>query len=148
MTHTFTKLAVPPTVYAAIRALLAAAGYGHAFQHDPFNDAEMIDMHGIAIQSRGGAPIGDVTVTSLLSRSTKEGRVELSVNGDVIQMDLDKAREIVGMLQGAIEAAVSDQLLYQFLTKESIGLSNEQASAAMVEFREMRQGSRDVVRPH
>jgi hypothetical protein len=69
------------------------------------------------------------------------------MNGELTQMDLDKAREVVGMLQQAIEAAVSDELLYRFLTTK-VGLEPDKASAALLDFREMRQGSRDIVRPH
>jgi len=50
------------------------------------------------------------------------------------------------MLQQAIEAAMTDQMLYQFLT-ERIKLKPEAAAAALVDFRELRQGSRDRVYP-
>jgi hypothetical protein len=104
-------------------------------------------MHGIALKSRGGSPDTNVVVSSLLSRRTKEGRVELALNTESTQMSLDKAREIVGLLQGAIEAAVSDQLIYAFLTTK-VGLDPERATAALGDFRELRQGSRDVVNPN
>lgn len=143
-THTYAVLDVPRSVYGAVRALLAAAGYDHAFHQD--GDAEVIDMHGIALQSTGGQPGTEITVGSLVSRRDGQGRVELQLNGEMTQMELDKAREVVGMLQGAIEAAVSDQLIVQFLT-EKIGLSPDDANAALVDFREMRQGSRDRVHP-
>ena len=146
MTHTYTVLEVPRAVYAAVRALLAAAGYDHAF-HDQ-TDGEVIDMHGIALKSRaGGAAGADVTVSTLLSSATKEGRVELTLNGELTQMDLPKAREIVGMLQEAIEAAASDQMIWVFLTK-NVGLDPEKAAMALVDFREIRQGSRGLVHPH
>ena len=144
MSYTYAVLEVPTAVYAAVRALLARAEYQHAF-HDK-EDGEVIDMHGIALKSRGGSTDHDVTVSTLLSSRTKEGRVELSLNGELTQMDLPKAREIVGMLQGAIEAAVSDELVFKFLT-EKIGLAPEAASAALVDFRELRQGSRGMVYP-
>jgi hypothetical protein len=131
-------------VYAAIRALLVRADYSHAF-HDGL-DGEVIDMHGIALRSRGGSVNTDITVSTLLSSQTKQGRVELAVNGELTQMDLDKAREVVWMLQGAIEAAISDAMLFKFLT-ERIGLPANAAAAALVDFREMRQGSRDRVHP-
>lgn len=145
MAHTYNVLPVPPAVYAAVRALLAAAGHDHAFLEQ--TDGEVIDLHGIALQARAGGITGaDVTVSTLLSSTTKEGRVELTLNGELTQMDLPKAREIVGMLQGAIEAAASDQMIYTFLTK-NVGLDNEQASRALVDFRELRQGSRGLVYP-
>ena len=89
----------------------------------------------------------DIQIASILSHRTKEGMVELVVNGEKAQMDLPKAREVLGMLSGAIEAALSDGLIYAFLTKR-IGLSDEKASAALLDFREMRQGSRETVYPN
>jgi hypothetical protein len=88
----------------------------------------------------------DITVGTLLSSRTKEGRVELALNGELTQMDLDKAREVVAMLQSAIEAAISDGMLFKFLT-ERIGLEPDRAAAALLDFREMRQGSRERVNP-
>lgn len=145
MTHTYAILDVPRAVYAAVRALLERAEYQHAFHAD--KDGEVIDMHGIALRSKDGPANTDITVSTLLSSRTKEGRIDFTLNGELTQMDLDKAREVVGMLQGAIEAAISDELLYRFLT-EKIGLEPERASAALVDFRELRQGSRDLVHPN
>lgn len=145
MTRTYAVLDVPRTVYAAVRALLVAADYEHALHASA--DGEVIDMHGIALRSKGGPSGTDITVSTLLSVRTKEGMVDLTLNGEMTQMDLPKAREVVSMLQSAIEAAVSDGLLYRFLT-EKIGLQPESAAAALVDFRELRQGSRDRVHPH
>jgi hypothetical protein len=50
------------------------------------------------------------------------------------------------MLQAALEAAVSDTLLFAFLTTK-VGLAPEQAAAALLDFRELRQGSRETVWP-
>jgi hypothetical protein len=133
-----TVIEVPGAVYAAIRALLAHAGVKR--------DGEIIDMQGIALKSRGGTGTTDITVTTLLSAATKEGRVELALNGELTQMDLPKAREIVGMLQQAIEAAASDQMLYTYLV-ERVGLDDHKASMALLDFREIRQGSRGLVHP-
>lgn len=144
MTHTYAILEVPRAVYAAVRALLEAADYQHAF-HDN-RDGEVIDMHGIAFRAKPGSASTDITVSTLLSQRTKEGRVEFSLNGEFTQMDLGKAREVVWMLQWAIEAAISDELMYRFLT-EKIGLEPERAAGALVDFRELRQGSRDLVHP-
>lgn len=145
MTHTYAVLEVPRAVYAAVRALLDAAGYQHAFHAE--KDGEVIDMHGIALRSKGGSASTDITVSTLLSNRTKEGRIDFTLNGELTQMDLDKAREVVGMLQGAIEAAISDELVYRFLTTK-IGLEPDRASAALIDFRELRQGSRDTVYPN
>lgn len=48
MTHTYAVLDVPRAVYAAVRALLDRADYGHAFHAG--KDGEVIDMHGIALR--------------------------------------------------------------------------------------------------
>lgn len=144
MTYTYAVLDVPRAVYAAIRALLDRASYQHAFHTD--KDGEVIDMHGIALRSKDGPTGTDITVSTLLSSKTKEGRIDFTLNGELTQMDLDKAREVIGMLQGAVEAAISDELMYRFLTQK-IKLEPERASAALVDFREMRQGSRDIVYP-
>lgn len=144
MSHSHAVLLVQPVVYAAVRALLSRAGYEHAFHRD--GDQELIDMHGITLQSVGGDAGQQIVVGSLLSGQTKEGRVEMAIDGVLTQMDLDKAREVVGMLQGAIEAAISDQLLFAFLT-DRVHLSPESAAQALLDFREMRQGSRGVSWP-
>jgi hypothetical protein len=72
-----------------------------------------------------------IEIGSILSQRTKEGLVELTLNGEKTQMDLPKAREVLGMLSGAIEAAVSDQLLFAFLTQK-VGLSEGSAAAALL----------------
>lgn len=144
MTYTYAVLDVPKAVYAAVRALLDRADYQHAFHQD--DGAEVIDMHGIALRSKDGPTNTDITVSTLLSSRTQQGRIDFTMNGELTQMDLDKAREVVGMLQGAIEAAISDELMYRFLV-EKVNLEPAAASAALVDFREMRQGSRDTVYP-
>ena len=140
-THTYAVLEVTPMAFVEIKRRLDVAGYAHAFIDD------VIDMHGIALRALGDGPRDtNVEIGTLLSQRTKQGMVEVAVNGERMQLDLAKAREILAMLSGAIEAAVSDQLTYEFLTKK-INLSDEAASAALLDFREMRQGSRGVVHP-
>lgn len=145
MTHTYAILEVPNTVYAAVRALLKAFDYEHTFDRD--ENGEVIDMTGIALRSKGGPCETDIVITSLLSNRTKEGAVELSLNGEIAQMDLDKAREVVGMLHSAIEAAITDQIVFRFVT-EKLKAKPEVAAAVLLEIREQRQESRDVVRPN
>lgn len=84
-----------------------------------------------------------IEIGSILSARTKEGMVEIVLNSEKTQMDLPKAREVLGMLAGAIEAAVSDGLLFKFLTTR-IGMREELAAAALLEFRELRQGTRST----
>ena len=88
-----------------------------------------------------------IEIGTVLSQRTKQGMVELQVNDERVQMDLDKAREVLSMLSGAIEAAVSDTLIFQFLTKQ-VDLSESAAAAALLDFRELRQGSRSTVYPN
>jgi hypothetical protein len=87
-----------------------------------------------------------IEVGTILSHRTKEGMVELLVNEERVLMELPKARLVRGMLDGAIEAAVSDQLMFKFLT-EKIGLPEAAAARALLDFRELRQGSRSTVFP-
>jgi hypothetical protein len=87
-----------------------------------------------------------VEIGTILSHRTKEGRIEFQLNGEKTQLDIPKAREIHTMLGHGIEAAISDQLMFEFLTKR-VGLGEEQAAAALLDFREMRQGSREAVFP-
>jgi hypothetical protein len=87
-----------------------------------------------------------IEIATILSARTKEGMVELTLDGERTQMDLAKAREIRGMLDGAIEAAVSDMLIFRFLTK-TVGLTEGAAAAALMDFRELRQGTRETVYP-
>ena len=145
MTHTYTVLEVPRAVYAAVRALLDKADYGHTFQTD--KEGEVIDMHGIALRSKGDPPGTNIEVSTLLSSKDQTGRIDFALNGELTQMDLDKARLIVRILNEAIEAAVSDEMFYKFMV-ERIGMKPNQALAALVDFREIRQGSRESVNPN
>jgi len=145
VTHTYAVLEVPAAVYAAVRALLDQAKHDHAFVLR--TDGEVIDMHGIALKSRDPQSHGSFEVGSILSSRTREGAVEISMNGELAQMELSKAREVVRMLQEAIEAAVSDQVFWEFATKR-LGLSEQAAGAALMDLREIRQGSRGVVNPN
>lgn len=87
-----------------------------------------------------------IEVGSILSHRTKAGVVELTLNGEKTQMEIPKAREVRDMISGAIEAAISDELIFKFLTTK-IGLPEDVASAALLDFRELRQGSRSTVFP-
>jgi hypothetical protein len=151
-THTYSILAVSPRAFGELSARMKAAGQDQAFHDDAREHGTVIDMHGVAIARLNGAAGADIEpgvriqVGSILSQRTKTGMVEMSLNDETTQMDLDKAREVVRMLQGAIEAATSDQLLFAFLTTK-VGLPPEAASAALLDFRELRQGSKSVVHP-
>lgn len=88
----------------------------------------------------------NIAFSTILSDRTKMGMIEFSLNDEMSQWDLDKAREVHRMLGEAIEAAVSDTLLFQFFT-QMIGFDDEKASRVLLDFRELRQGSRDSQRP-
>jgi hypothetical protein len=47
-THTFAILEISPVAYIEIRRALVAAGYTHAILGE--QEAEVIDMHGIAVR--------------------------------------------------------------------------------------------------
>jgi hypothetical protein len=90
-----------------------------------------------------------IIIGSIYGAHSRQGLVELTVvNGDTIaiQMDLDKAREVHGMLGGAIEAAISDQMIMEFL-RSRVGLTDETAARALLDFRELRQGTREISWP-
>jgi hypothetical protein len=98
--------------------------------------------------AHGPKPEGTrIEFASIVSARDGEGKVEMMVNTETVQLDLAKAREVRGMLDGAIEAAVSDGLLRRFLI-DRVGMTAETAARALVDFREMRQGSRSTVYPH
>jgi hypothetical protein len=90
--------------------------------------------------------VDNIAFSTLVSTKTKMGVIEFSLNDNMTQWDLDKAREIHRMLGEVIEAAISDTLIYQFLM-EKVGLDENQASAALMDFRELRQGSKDKFLP-
>jgi hypothetical protein len=90
-------------------------------------------------------------IASILGAKTKQGLVEITIIRDadtreIIRIDLPKAREILAMLSGAIEAAVSDELIFKFLTTR-VGVPEMGAAAALLELRDLRQGSRGAVYP-
>lgn len=87
-----------------------------------------------------------IEIGSIYGAKTKEGLVELKIDDDAILLTKDKAREIRGMLDTAIESAVSDELLMRFLVGR-IGMDERVAVHALKDFRIMRQGSAGVVYP-
>jgi hypothetical protein len=122
----------------------ASAGPGTDRQHTLIEVTRQLDAFGANAPGRADAV--DIQVASILSAKTKQGRVEFVANGERMQMDLDKAREVRDLLSGAIEAAVSDTLIYAFLTQK-VGLDPARAGHALLDFRELRQGTRGVAFP-
>lgn len=88
-----------------------------------------------------------IEFVSVLSARTKRGAVDIIVNdARLVQLELDKAREVAGLLAGAIEAATTDEILWRWLQGQ-MGLDDQAAAAALLDFRELRQGSRATVWP-
>lgn len=140
MTRTYATLEVPGVVFAAVKALLQRAD-GRTI------DGPEIDMHGIAMVARKGSKTeGEFSVGTILSARDGAGKVEIALGGELMQVDVAKAKVIVGMLHEAIEAAITDEMVSKFLIGE-FRLSQEQAAIAVGRMREYRQGSRDVVNP-
>lgn len=98
------------------------------------------------VSSLGGDKNLPIEVGTLLSALEGRGRVELSINGEVAQMDVAKAREVTRMLQEATEAAISDELIVRFFVEE-LGQEKMAAVAMLGKFRRLRQGSEGVVWP-
>jgi len=88
----------------------------------------------------------ELSIGTILSNRTKEGMVELTIGGEKSQFDISKAKEIRDMLSEAIEAAISDTLIYKFLT-EKVKLPPEKAGMLLLDFRELRQGTRGITFP-
>ena len=123
---------------ADAQAVLVEAGHG---KHAAAVDAARKELARLLQPADG---LCRLEIGTLLSAESKRGIVELVLNSEKTQMDLNKAREVLGMLSGAIEAAISDELVFTFLTSR-VGLSPAEAAAALVDFRELRQGSRATV---
>jgi len=147
-TYTYSVLEVPPVVYAAVKALLTRAGYADVI-HSPHGpgEREVIDMHGIALATAAGKDNnGVIEMGTIISATTGRARIEFQVGGELVQLDVDKAREIAHGFTEAIEAAISDELIHKFLV-EKVKLSPEKAAMLLVDFRELRQGSKKAVNP-
>jgi hypothetical protein len=99
-------------------------------------------------KGRVDAPGGSdsVTVSSGFGHSSRRGFVELTINETLTQMDAAKAREIGLMLLQGSEAAISDEITIKLLEKVGIDDAHRQGTI-LLDLRELRQGSRDVVRP-
>lgn len=101
----------------------------------------------MADDPKDDAPAIHIEFASIVGQFSRKGLVEMKVEKQIVLLTLDKAREIHGMLGGAIEAAITDELLVRFLI-EKIHMSLETAVLVLRDFRIMRQGSPDTVYPH
>lgn len=83
--------------------------------------------------------MGQITVSCLVSQRTKEPKVELSDPSTdwLAQLSVSEARALGFAIIEAVEAAVSDGFIFDFLTKH-IELDASRASMVLNEFREYR----------
>jgi hypothetical protein len=167
----YRRKVIPPTASDDQVQQLRAAFFGgayillmqmmHAFNPDTDDEEGIAALEAVKAECEAFAATGGGTVQAfgvadpaqtylevgvVFGAATHQGYVELSIDKYKTQMDLPKAREVVGMLHSAIEAAVTDTLIFKFLTVK-IGLPEEAAIAALLDFRELRQGSRSTVYP-
>lgn len=106
-------------------------------------------------EKRGNMDI-NIEMSSILSHRTEMGMVEFTItemNDDGFptqqvktQWDIRKAKEIRDMLSEAIEAAITDTIIFKFM-HERVGLDKDKAALTLLDFREIRQGSKEIVRP-
>jgi hypothetical protein len=85
--------------------------------------------------------VDEIYFSTIMGAQTNEGLVEMSLNEHITQLTLDKAREVHRMLGEAIEASVSDWLIMKFFT-EKVGFDKDKAARVLMDFRELRHGSR------
>lgn len=85
-------------------------------------------------------------ISSIFGARTRQGLVQFTYGDKLdILLDVRKAKTVHRMLGEAIEAAISDELIVKFFM-EKRGLSLEDAAKLLLEFRELRQGSRGFIR--
>lgn len=93
----------------------------------------------------------EIELATILSSRTSEGMVEFTITqGNTViktQWDISKAKVIRNMLLEAIEAAISDTLIFKFM-RDVVGMSDEKAAMVVYDFRELRQGTKEAVNPN
>jgi hypothetical protein len=86
----------------------------------------------------------ELLFASMVSGQTFKGMIQFFLDGELlIQVDVQKARELQRLLGEAADAAISDELLVRFLT-EKVKMPIEKAIYALRDFREMRQGDKGI----
>jgi hypothetical protein len=90
--------------------------------------------------------VDNVQFSSGFGAASQQGFVEFSINNEVTQMEVAKAREVHRMLGEAIEAAVTDAMIHHFF-KTRLDITDENRLAQILyDFREVRQGSKERFR--
>ena len=144
-THTYVELEVPRTVYLAMCTLMARA------EEDPSHlSSATLDLDNIRLVPRIGlahsvCAENQFLVESLIN-TAGESKINLVLNTEIAQVDVPKARRIVQILMQCIEAAVSDVMIYRFLT-EKLQLEPTKAVSGLEMIREIRQASIEAVNP-
>lgn len=96
-------------------------------------------------QHKNRRVVDEIMVSSGFGQSSQAGHVELTLNDQLTQMDVKKAREVGIMLLEAAEAAQSDEIMIKLL--EKIGLPPEARGGMLLHLREIRQGTRGTSWP-
>lgn len=86
-------------------------------------------------------------VSSGFGHHSRRGYVHIRMGNAEDQMEPAKAIEIAGMLHGAAEAAISDEVFMKLLDEIGIQDTPEQRGSILLKLRELRQGTRGVVYP-
>jgi hypothetical protein len=105
----------------------------------------------LALRGKGRANAPDdgtdaITVSSGFGQKSQQGFVELTLNEQLTQMDVAKAREVGLMLLQAAEAATSDAMFIALLGQMGV-TDAEVRGRILLELRAIRQGTRDVQWP-
>jgi hypothetical protein len=99
------------------------------------------------LEKRDTKGYDDVTVSSGYGSKGQEGFVELTLNDRRTQMSIKKAIEIAVMIIEAASAAATDAALMRLL-RERVGITDDERLARiLLDLREMRQGTRGIVKP-
>lgn len=116
-----------PTQKKFAQSLLAKALMHHLrLKHAPHDEAR----------------VDNVAFSSGFGVTSQQGFVEFAINNEVTQMDVAKAREVHRMLGEAIEAAVTDSMIYHFFKTRLEVTDERRLSEILYDFREVRQGSK------
>lgn len=139
-------MAKPLLVLDEVLAMLSVVGASVALQKKFHAQAEHVLRAKGRMVAAGESddPQDRVTVASGFGGATSRGFVELTLNDQLTQMDIAKAREIGLMLLEAAEAATSDQIIAQLL-RDKIGIDDpDKIGHILLDLRELRQGTRDI----
>lgn len=99
-------------------------------------EAQLLDELAQMVARLEAAP-HEFAVTSVVSRSTGEGKLDVAWHGMLAQIDPVKAREIAWMLLEAASIAEAEAMLVRF-ARDKIGISEGQGTALLNDLRAFR----------